>query len=363
MPRDQFDNAVRKLLSSANAVIYTLEDAYARAKAVVDTGKAVDAAARDAALRRLAPAIAAAELRRASLIATAAGALVEYGADPRIALDAVLARLAATLPEAAAFEEACRAAATADGAAVDEGDDAYIDTYAPRVAGARPELGYAWGALDLLCPPALAMLSRSAASRRAARADGVLMERVARVAPLHGGVGWLATLLGVLDGEELLVLHPELGRGYRVRIGGVADNFQLHTLLADALIGDPDAGLLPGTRPDPRVAAAARDREVDPSAETAEGVFNLVNWPGLRPDGALEDGVGDSSFWIWNEGTPRDIPAFEGVRVVLLGLPPYTRTWNAGRQFPTMPARVDVIDILAPTDAHAWLQRIAAAPR
>ena len=362
MTKSQFDNAVRKLLLSVNVKVYSLEEAYARAKAVVDVGRTVDGPARDDVLRRMAEVIATAEIRRASLIASAAGVLVDAGADPLIALDAVLARLKDTLPAALAFEEACRAA-EADGKVIGESDDNYIERYAPVVSVARPELGYAWGALDLLCPPALAMLSRAATARQAARADGLLMERIEKVAPLHGGVGWLATLLAVLDDEELLVLHPALGRGYRVRISGVADNFQLHTLLADALIGDPDAGRLPGARPDPRVAAAARDREVDPAAETTTGAFNLVGWPGLRPDGALEDEQKDGSHWIRGEGAPGDIPAFEGTRVVLLGPAPYSRGWNAGRLFPTMPADLRVVEVLNAAMVQQWLQRIAAAPR
>ncbi len=207
MTQNQFDNAVRKLLVSVNAKIYSLEETYARAKAVVDAGRAVDSPGRDDALRRMAAAIASAEIRRASLIASAAGALVEAGADPLIALNAVLARLKDTLPAALAFEEACRTAAEAGGTAISENDDSYIETYAPGVSAARPELGYAWGALDLLCPPALAMLSRSIPGRQAARADGLLMERIAKVAPLHGGVGWLAGLLAAPDDldEELLV--------------------------------------------------------------------------------------------------------------------------------------------------------------
>ena len=207
MTQSQFDNAVRKLLVSVNAKVYSLEEAYSRAKAVVDAGRTVDGGARDGALRRMAEAIVTAEIRRTSLIAGAAGALVEDGADPLIALDAVLARLKDTLPAALAFEEACRAAAEADGRDIGENDDVYIETYAPGVSAARPELGYAWGALDLLCPPALAMLSRSIPGRQAARADGLLMERIAKVAPLHGGVGWLAGLLAAPDDldEELLV--------------------------------------------------------------------------------------------------------------------------------------------------------------
>ena len=118
-------------------------------------------------------------------------------------------------------------------------------------------------------------------------------------------------MLRVLD-EEILVLHPETGRGWKVRVRGVSDNFQLHTLLADALIGDPEKGFLPGRRPDPRIVAAARDRPVDPAATLAEGAFNLMNWQALRPDRTLPAGQDGSAHWIWNEGVPADIEGFEG---------------------------------------------------
>ncbi len=34
-------------------------------------------------------------------------------------------------------------------------------------------------------------------------------------------------MMQVLDDEPILVLHPGKGKGYRVRISGLADNFQL----------------------------------------------------------------------------------------------------------------------------------------
>jgi hypothetical protein len=74
-----------------------------------------------------------------------------------------------------------------------------------------------------------------------------------------GCAGFVRQLLQVLDGEEMVVLHPDLERGHRVRISGVADNFQLDVLLAAARLGDPEQGWLPGTSPDPQDEAWGED--------------------------------------------------------------------------------------------------------
>ena len=170
-------------------------------------------------------------------------------------------------------------------------------------------------------------------------------------------------MLRVLDDEPLLVLHPGTRRGYRVRCGGIADNFQLHTLLAGALIGAPDQGWLPGERPDPRVLAAARDQPVAPDARIAQGSFNLWAWRGWRPDGTFPEVPQGTEFWIWNEGMPADIPLFDGVRVVLLGPQPYPRSWNADRCFEGLHAYLNVEETLDAGAVQRWLDRIAAAPR
>jgi hypothetical protein len=170
-------------------------------------------------------------------------------------------------------------------------------------------------------------------------------------------------MLRVLDGEPLLIFHPEVRRGYRAEISGIADNFQLHTLLSDALVGNPAEGRLPGERPDPRVVAAARDGAAGRDTPSARGAFNLWTWLGLRPDGTLPDAMKGSDHWVWNEGTPADIPPFEGVRVVLLGPPPYPRSWSPERRFRDMAGELRLLEQL-PTDAvQGWLRRIAAAPR
>jgi hypothetical protein len=68
-----------------------------------------------------------------------------------------------------------------------------------------------------------------------------------------------------------------------------------------------------------------------------------------------------SSHWIWNEGVPADIPPFEGERVVLLGPPPYPRSWTAGRRFPSMVGDLRVEHVLTRGEVRDLLGRITAS--
>jgi hypothetical protein len=171
-------------------------------------------------------------------------------------------------------------------------------------------------------------------------------------------------VLNVLDSESLLVLHVGQKKGFDIRISGIADNFQLHTLLAGALIGPPSKGWVEGEAPSPRAVAQCRDAELNKSGgEIVTGAFNLCNWTALRPDGSLHEGTGDgaSAHWIWNEGWPSETVPFEGRRVVLLGDPSYSRTWRAGRQFKGMPGELLVERILDSAAVNDWLLRLMRA--
>ena len=162
-----------------------------------------------------------------------------------------------------------------------------------------------------------------------------------------GTADWLYGLLLVLDDEVLLVLHRSSGSGYRVTIGGIGDNFQLHTLLAATLIGKKSRGLIPGKGPSPAEVAAAADGPDLLPAGGIRGIFTLV------------DAYGNQ---IWNEGRPADIPRLEGTRVVVLDpAPSYLQTWSAGRIYPSMLPTVDVTEILNQHSAAYWLSKVKPA--
>jgi hypothetical protein len=232
-----------------------------------------------------------------------------------------------------------------------------------------PEEAQAWSALEMLCNATIALLMRDARLRQFIGTYEPFTTALLAFPVQNSAIECIRRLLQILENEELIVLHPALRRGYRVRMSGIGDNFQLHTLLTDALIDDPTQGWLPGERPDPIVAAAAKDGPCPHTVEEnrnfpiARGVFNLWNWQGLQPDGTLPTGNTHSRYWIWNEGTPADIAAFEGTRIVLLGPPPYARTWSAGRYFPAIPGQLEVVEILTQDRTEDWLTRLAAVSK
>jgi hypothetical protein len=156
---------------------------------------------------------------------------------------------------------------------------------------------------------------------------------------------WLLGLLLVLDDEQLIVVHRATGRVYELTISGIGDNFQLHTLLAATLIGDPAQGRIPGTPPHPSWTTAAIDGEMAPPGGI-RGQFNLVTATGE---------------WIWNEGRPADIPVVADHRVVVIDPPPYERTWNIGRSYPLMVPEMRLDRVQPADEAYACTRRINPA--
>ena len=207
-------------------------------------------------------------------------------------------------------------------------------------------LAEAWFTGDGWVQPVL-FLSQRKVVRASLPERARLLAATEAVAEQFTTAHWLRGLLLVLDDEELIVLHRPTGRGYRVTISGIGDNFQLHTLLAASLIGDESRGMIPGQPPAPAEIAAASDGEVTPP-EGIRGNFNLVDAYGA---------------WIWNEGRPADIPRLEGARVVVIDPPPYERTWNAGRAYPLMRPAVTVDEILPAAEAARWLSMVKPPAR
>jgi hypothetical protein len=309
----------------------------------------------------LAPAVSTLGISRAALLAITCGALVEQGASAEPIAAAVVARFKQAVLLALPFVEAC----IAEGG--DQAAEAAVKRFAPQVSERMPEEGRAFISLEWLSAATLAMLSRLKTVRKQVQADQQLTQAIGRFDQVGMELPCFREMLSILDDEQIVVLHPALGRGYAVRIAGIGNNFQLHTLVEDALIGDVEQGWLPGERPSPEVAALAKDAPItDPdSLPSAHGIFNLWNWTGLRPDGTLpnESQAAGKEHWIWNEGVPADIVRFAGTRIILIGPAPYPRGWGSGRFFPGMKGEFEVLRQLSTEEAYDWLDRIARAPK
>lgn len=355
---------------SGDALREAIEPAFA-------TLKPNDRAGAESFLRRLADEVVDAPTRpdMAGMIAMLCGALVERGLPPMIALGSILNRLEHQVaPDAIEFVAACQQAAEdAEPPAPSSKPDSSepngaeqkppdpIEKYGEQIANLMPTAAEAFRALEPFSLAAIAMLSRSMEARRASWQRTSLRRSLAELGGQYGHAGMLWMMLQVLDDEPVVVIHPEQAKGYQVRISGLAENFQLHTLLADALIGRFSSQWLRGKRPGRVEVAAARNGPIQENGPHATGSFNLWSWRGLKRDGTLRDAMGGSAHWIWNEGVPNDIPSFEGTRLVLLGPPPYPRYWNAIRRFPDMPGDLRVEKVMTHAEVSDILRRIAAA--
>ncbi|MET7365959.1 hypothetical protein ABZS61_09025 [Streptomyces sp. NPDC005566] len=280
-----------------------------------------------------------------STLAMAVGFCVERTADPAACAEPILGSVHKDLLDALEFARRW----TADGAEdeLPEPDEKIIDdALLARLGGDAYEatrLALAWCSAEEWQPPALAVLCRSAEVRRR-YAPAILPACRELEALERHDLKCLSYALAVLDDEPLLVLHGPTGTGFEVCIGGIGDNFQLHTLLAHVLVG---GGHVPGTRPSAESVRLATDPQpARGSTETvATGTFEL-----LAPDGAR----------IWNEGLPDDIPVVEGRRLLVLDEPMYERSWNADRFFPHLPGTAVLTRVLTTDETRTWFARTSA---
>ncbi|MFF0742618.1 hypothetical protein ACFYVL_19700 [Streptomyces sp. NPDC004111] len=276
-----------------------------------------------------------------AVVAVIVGACVERGADAGLCAPGVFAGMREAFEDVAEF---CALWEESGGGTFPDPEEPGQgpDGEAAERTGFGPAL--AWWTLPQWQMAAFALLNEEA-GRGQVPCRGELLALLARIewaCEERGGpsLKGLRYALRVLDGEPLVVLHRESSAGFLVRIGGIGDNFQLHTLLADALVG---GGHLPGTPPSAEAVAVCRDVE---GQVLTQGSFNLVG-----ADGA----------WIWNEGDPADIPPVNGTRVLVLDPEPYARSWPAGRYFPGMRGGLVVERVLSRDESRTWLSHTTPA--
>jgi hypothetical protein len=273
----------------------------------------------------LAPVLADIPLGVGGPVARLAGALVEQGADPAAVLETVVLRIAAGLETAARLPDLW------------DGEPPGPELAPQVLTRVGPEIAEAWFTVEAWIPALLVLLQRENV-RKSLPYRQRITAAVTATREHIDNVEWAHGLLLVLDDEPLIVLHRESATGYEITIGGIGDNFQLHTLIADTLIGRH----IPGTPPEPSWVAAATTGDLQPASPII-GQFNLV------------DAFGE---WIWNEGRPADIPLLNDRRVVVIDPPPYQRSWNVGRVYPLMRPAISLTQALSAEETARWLAQI-----
>lgn len=281
--------------------------------------------------------------------------------DPAVAALPVFRRLRDALTTAARFRDACR---KKEAAARRWGEPAvfffhtrlpltssrptFPDPYSHEAARRDAEAAAAWHALPDLLDDADRLLG-TVEVRHAARALPGMVDAARNLAPDHPRVAELLALLAVPDDEVFLVLDPEVGAGWRVRVRGVADVGQFHVLLADAVSRN---------RPDPLAVAAYRNRAriSGDTVPVASACFQLFRPQAVRRDGTLPPGMSGSDHWLWHHRPLGTVPVVDGERVVLIGPPAFPAEWDAEPRFPHVPAAVEVVQSVSVAAVDEWLR-------
>ncbi|GAA3964704.1 hypothetical protein GCM10023085_54060 [Actinomadura viridis] len=297
------------------------------------------------AMMKMGEGIAAAPPNLGCWLAIMAGAWVENGATTFGVEQPLLDRTIEVADSGVAFADAWRAATGNDPPSPSGGQPSQeiVDTLAPRLQDPVGAM-MAWFSMERFALGANTMLSKSPELRAGVGDRERKVSVTRRMAEHCEQMGWVAKLLRVLDNERLLVLDRRTRQGWTVTIGGIGDNFQLHTLLAGALLGRP--GGLPGTPPTPEIIACFLDADTPPGRPVISSPWNLV------------DAHGE---WIYNEGVPADVPAVNGTRVIVLDPPSYERHFPAGRHHPMMAGSLTLDGLHLPEDLAGWWPHIAPA--
>ncbi|MFE1028242.1 hypothetical protein ACFW5I_27355 [Streptomyces sp. NPDC058818] len=280
------------------------------------------------------------------MLAMAVGFCVEHGADPVDCAEPILGGVHQDLLDALEFARLWTSTCGTENKLPEPDEKIIDDTLLARLGGDRHEavrLALAWCSVEEWQPPALAVLCRSTEVRR--RHASAILPACRELASLERhDLKCLAYALAVLDDEPLVVLYRPTGTGFEVRIGGIGDNFQLHTLLAHVLVS---GGHVPGTVPSAESVRLATDPEPAQGRSQAisTGTFELLTADGER---------------IWNEGLPDDISVVEGRRLLVLDEPTYQRSWNADRFFPHLPGTAELSRVLTEDETRSWFARTSS---
>ena len=296
-------------------------------------------------------------------VALSAGTLVEHGAPARRLAQVLLAKLPDVLIAARRYADRCLAdlRAADEGAERDDDGKAHIEIdghaisremFRAHLTEDRPG-GAALDRLPQWVAPAVASLTRDRELLVRACANEGLREHAASLR--DSGAHWLHVLLRTELGAHWLALYPLEERGFEITVDGVTSNFELHTLVAAALI---ERGL-PGKAPPPALVAFLEGRAATAGVDYVEGVWSYYDWRAAAND--LRAGTVPTDRWVWNEGSPQDVPMFNGRRTLLIGPPTIQRTWNPYRSFLALSGSVRFDAELPRSRVRSLLEEMAQA--
>lgn len=286
-----------------------------------------------------------------SKTAILAGALVEFGGSPLPLSETVPGRAVAAMTFRGAFPAAWEAVSGGQPLPEEQTSSEITDLFTAHADehGLRRDqaayIALSWFDVgDWIDVMITAMGHREFRAALPAETRERVRESAAEIAEDVDRADFLQGLAMVLDDEPLIVLDPASGRGFRLTMSGVGDNYQLHTLLADRL-SSLGLGFEP---PLPAWVEAATTGHPGacPPPNHALRRFRLF------------DGTG---AYAYPEGRPADIGLLDGKRVLVIHPPLGRYGWQNGRIYEAMVPVLTLDAELSPDEAASWLARVAPA--
>ncbi len=201
--------------------------------------------------------------------------------------------------------------------------------------------------LEMLGQGLVAHVSRSPALHQQLSDSPLVIEELERIEHLSAGPMWVLELLRKRSGE-LVVIHVEQRRGYRVSYQNLSNCFHLFTLLQSAMadVKAPDTKRVP-----PLLKAVALGEQQDDVHDDAWWHYGIGTCP-----------TADFGGSIWGEATLDSIPEIEGEQIVLLWpMLLSSRGWGAGFFGPflqALPPMVTVVSELTDEEVARWTDRL-----
>ena len=188
-------------------------------------------------------------------------------------------------------------------------------------------------------------MCHSPSLRDKAAADAALTKSLRDWADVSNGAIWILELLRQQTGE-LLVIHGEADKGYRIAYANIGRAFHFFTLLQHAL-----EGRMPGAKQaDARLITIAKGEEHGDAHDKAWWHYGQGDSP--KPE---------LSESVWGEGTMDEIERINDTRVMILWPPLMERGWNSSFFTPILSLRLPDVRILAElpqNEVAVWKARL-----
>lgn len=272
-------------------------------------------------------------LKNGSIASLVCGNLIEYGFPAEFIIDDFINFFTKGIEASLPFIQSCEEEFLKE----NDGEESEFELIERKKEELKPLLSTSiqiLEGLDLYYPCGIAIFSSGIDALKKGKNS---LSTVSAYSHYNNAFYWFSKLFEVLYNEKVLVIDLNSQKGFKGRISGIVDNFQLQILLMGLpelnetiLLHKKDLDVVKGL-------------DVQQLNKSISGKWNMYNWEYLKENHKDNSSAyPDSKYWIWGEGIPNDISKFNDYRVILLDKPSYSRSLPIQRTFKNLKAAIKV---------------------